>query len=86
MLLFAQVQPEEDSADDAAVNILEGLAQTEDVQINNDVNILEELGLFRTYMYFILVWLSSYEPCNLGEPWVGNCKVAIYYIVVVTDN
>ena len=54
MLLFAQIECEEDSADDVAVNILEGLAQTEDVQINNDVNILEELGVLRTYMYFLL--------------------------------
>ena len=44
MLLFANVQSQDDTTDDDAVNVLEGLAGTEDDQNNDALNVLEELG------------------------------------------
>ena len=44
LLLFASVECQEINEDNAAVNILEGLSNTNDALTDDDVNILENLG------------------------------------------
>ena len=49
MLLFANVQSQDDTTDDADVNLLEGLTGTEDVLNDNALNDLEVLGIVSNF-------------------------------------
>ena len=58
MLLFANVQSQDDTTDDADVNLLEGLADTETVLNNDAVEILDDLGKFSKLNSRTIAWKS----------------------------